>query len=76
MQIYGALKLSRERHHATLHGLTPNQVPDAILSDPLTAYIEKEIQDAHADKVMAEFMALTTKQIVARDNDLDSDPVV
>ena len=44
----------------------------------LALYIEAQeiVKTWRTDRVMAEFMGLTTKQIVARDNDLDSDPVV
>ena len=35
MQVFGAIKLSHEKQHGQLYGLTPYEVPSPLVDDPL-----------------------------------------
>ncbi len=58
IQMFGTLKLSHEKQVGQLYGLTPDQIPLVNLPD---------LFDAHADKLMDEFMGLSTKEITKRE---------
>ena len=47
------------------HETRPRSLTQTLLWDPLARELETNKQDAHADKVMAEFMGLSTKEIAS-----------